>query len=305
MKDQAKDAILQVTAPGRMDRLVQLFYRQLPYHPQRIETGTTWTITLIRPITVSTSELSHLPQDTALAHSASQPSHPDSVSQTAPPSDDVSAWQLRAYLERTLSSASEKQGDTFRAIVAEPVFGRDHSLVVPQGSVLIGTITRVKPAKSFGRSGKLRFAFRELELPGGGSSQNIQGSLAGADTGTSQQLQIDSEGAVQSKAQDRVIVPMVLIFLAGRALDDDGSQAANAAIASNGFGIIGRVVGIVAGSRGLSAGIGFYAAGLSIYERWLARGQDVVFPKNTRVEVTTVPSTVPLPVTGLSPKSPR
>ena len=51
--------------------------------------------------------------------------------------------------------------------------------------------------------------------------------------------------------------------------------------------MVGRVVGIVASSHNLSAGIGFYAAALSFYERWVARGHDVVFRKDTRIEVTT------------------
>ncbi|MEO8870114.1 MAG: hypothetical protein ABI357_04715, partial [Granulicella sp.] len=128
---------------------------------------------------------------------------------------------------------------------------------------------------------------------------HVQGTLAGADASKSQQLQIDSEGEVQPKPKDRVIVPMVLTILAGRALDNDGSLAGNAAVSSNGFGIIGRVIGIVAGSRYLATGIGFYAAGLSFYERWLVHGQNVAFVKNTRIEVTTIPSRNPLPPAGL------
>jgi hypothetical protein len=103
-------------------------------------------------------------------------------------------------------------------------------------------------------------------------------------------LQLDAEGGVQSKSRKGAAVPLALTFLAGRALDDDGSLAGNSAVASNGFGIVGRVVGIVASSRNLSAGIGFYAAALSFYERWVARGHDVTFPRDTRIEVTTSPS---------------
>ena len=95
---------------------------------------------------------------------------------------------------------------------------------------------------------------------------------------------------MQQKSRNKAAVPLVLTFLAGRALDDDGSLAGNSAVASNGFGIVGRVVGIVASSRNLAAGIGFYAAALSFYERWVARGHDVVFQKYTRIEVTTSPN---------------
>ena len=296
VKAHAKDTVALVTAPGLKDRLVQLFYKQLPYHPERIETATMWTITLTQPLALTPYKVSaNVKSNPGVAPQASRKPHPASSPQTEKASADKSAWQLRAYLEQTISSANEKQGNTFNAVVAEPIFNPDHTLAVPEGSVLVGTITQVKPARSFGRAGKLRFDFRELKLPGSGSSQHIQGSLAGADASKSQQLQIDSEGGVQSKPQDRVIVPLVLTFLAGRALDSDGSLAGNAAVASNGFGIIGRVVGIVAGSRSVAAGIGYYAAGLSFAERWLVRGQNVVFVKNTRIEVTTIPSRNPLP----------
>lgn len=299
LKQRGKDMVHLVTAPGRKDRLVQLLYRQLPYHPERIETATMWTITLTQPLALTPYKASaNGKSNPAAAPQVSRKPHPTSSPQTETTSADKSAWHLRAYLEQTISSANEKSGDTFNAVVAEPIFNPDHSLAVPEGSVLVGTITQVKSARSFGRAGKLRFDFRELKLPGA-PAQQVQGTLAGADASKSQQLQIDSEGGVQPESQNRVIVPMVLTFLAGRALDDDGNFTANAAVSSNGFGIIGRVVGIVAGSRDLAAGIGFYAAGLSIYERWLVHGHNVSFVKNTRIEVTTVPSRNVLPTAGL------
>jgi hypothetical protein len=296
IKEQAKHTVSLVTAPGRKDRLVQFLYRQLPYHPQRIEAATMWTVTLRRPLTLKPYKIStDAKSDPSVSSPVQHKQRLQSPSQASTTSSDTSAWHLRAYLEQTVSSATEKRGNTFQAIVAEPVFNSDHTLAVPEGSVLVGTITQVRPARSFGRAGKLRFDFRELKLPGG-TSQQVEGSLVEADTAKSQQLQIDSEGGVQSEAQNRVIVPLVLTFLAGRALDDDGNMAGNTAVASNGFGIIGRVIGIASGSRDVAAGIGFYAAAVSFSERWLVRGQNVVFRKNTRIEVTTVPSPAPLPV---------
>jgi hypothetical protein len=202
---------------------------------------------------------------------------------------------LRAYLQKTISSANEKRGDTFQALVAEPIFNANHDLEVPEGSVLVGEITQAKAARSFGRQGKLRFRFRELKFPTG-FSQPVEGTLAGVDSDKSANLQMDSEGGVQPKSQNRVIVPLVLTLLAGRALDDDGSAAAHGAVASNGFGIVGRVVGIVASSRNVAAGIGIYGAALSFYDLWLARGHNVVFVKNTRVEITTTPTRSPMNV---------
>jgi hypothetical protein len=132
-----------------------------------------------------------------------------------------------------------------------------------------------------------------LKLPTG-FTQPVEGTLAGVDANKSANLQIDPEGGIAPKPQNRVLLPLVLTFLAGRGLDDDDSRIANGAVASNGFGIVGRVVGIVASSRNVAAGIGFYGAALSFYDLCLARGHNVVFAKNTRIEVTTTPARSPL-----------
>jgi hypothetical protein len=280
-KQQMKDTVALVTAPGRGDRLVQAIYRQLPYHPERIESGTAWTVSLEQPLS--------LRPDSFAAKFSPGPSKDFLSRQVDSPALHERSWQLHAYLEETISSAQQKPGDTFEAVVAEPIFDPSHTLEIPQGSQLIGTVTQAKPARWFGRAGKLRLRFREIKLPDG-LSQHVDGALTGADTSKSSDLQLDAEGGVQPKSKNRAAVPLALTFLASRALDDDGSLAGNSAVASNGLGIVGRVVGIAASSRNLSAGIGFYAAALSIYELWVARGHDVVFRKDTRIEVTTSPS---------------
>jgi hypothetical protein len=301
LKQQSKDTAALVTAPGRKDRLVQLLYHQLPYHPQRIESATMWTVTLAEPLTMVQDEAPAQPQkNPAVAAAVPPKGAPSSPAPAKTTAQDKATWHLSAYLDQTISSATAKKGDTFQAAVAAPIFKPDHSIEIPEGSVLVGTITQSKPARSFGRAGKLRFDFRELRLPGAASNP-IQGTLAGADSSKSEKLKIDSEGGVEPQPQNRVIVPLVLTFLASRALDSDGNMTANAAVSSNGFGIVGRVVGIVSGSRYLAAGIGFYAAALSVGERWLVRGQNVAFVKNTRIEVTMNPSRNPISATPPKP----
>jgi hypothetical protein len=276
-KQRVKDAVAQITAPGRGDRLVQFIYTQLPYHPERIETGTAWTVDLTQPL------------DLRLINPG-----PEARDKTDPPGPTAETeWRLRAYLQETISSANRKPGDTFQAVVSEPVLNAEHAVVVPQGSVLVGEITQTKAARSFGRQGKLRFRFRQLKLPTG-FTQPVEGTLAGVDANKSANLQIDPEGGIAPKPQNRVLLPLVLTFLAGRGLDGDDSRIANGAVASNGFGIVGRIVGIVATSRNVAAGIGFYGAALAFYDLCLARGHNVVFTKNTRIEVTTTPARSPM-----------
>jgi hypothetical protein len=292
-KQRLKDAAALVTKPGRADRLVQFIYTQLPYHPERIETATSWTVELTQPLDLTVKNDPQEGGTDPVVHEESKQRVKAKLDAIKPPSDQNIEWRLRAYLQQTISSAHEKPGDTFQALVAEPVFDANHILLVPEGSVLAGQITQAKAARSFGRQGKLRFRFRELKFPTG-FSQPVEGTLAGADSNKSANLQMDSEGGVQPKSQNRVIAPLVLTLLAGRALDDDGSQVAHSAVASNGFGIVGRIVGMAASSRNVAAGIGIYGAALSIYDLWLARGHDVVFVKNTRIEITTTPTRSPI-----------
>jgi hypothetical protein len=288
-KQRLKDAAAVFTAPGRGDRLVQFIYTQLPYHPERIDTGTAWMVELAAPLDVALeksppddeNQRAVGEQDKQVAGQKADVAHPHLES--------AQEWRLHAYLEQTISSAKEKPGDTFQARVAQPIFDARHVLLVPEGSLLIGEITQSKPARSFGRQGKLRFSFRELRFPSG-FSEPVEGVLAGVDSNKSANLQIDSEGGIQPKSQNRVIIPLALTLLAGRAFDNDGSRAGHGAVASNGFGIVGRVVGIVATSRNVAAGIGIYGAALSFYDLWIARGHNVVFVRNTRIEVTTTPS---------------
>jgi hypothetical protein len=281
-KSQLHDRVAYFTSPGLGDRALQMLYHQLPYHPERIEANTTWSTDLAEPLP---------PQDSVLTDSS-----PVQSASTAPGKPET--WSVNALLTANLTSASAKPGDPVQAVVVEPVFDEDRRLVVPQGSILIGKVTAAKAARPLGRNGKLRFTFQEVRFPEG-SNQAVEGSLAGADTQSHQSLSLDAEGTISPRNQSSAIAPLLLTVLAGRALDDDGNFTAQAGIASNGFGLVGRIVGVATGSRNLAAGIGYYAAALSFYENFLHYGHDVVFPRNTRIEIETNPLRAPV----LTPKS--
>jgi hypothetical protein len=56
-----------------------------------------------------------------------------------------------------------------------------------------------------------------------------------------------------------------------------GGSAANGA---SGFRVVGIIVGVFARSSGVATGLGAYGAASSIYYHFLARGRDVVYPKD-------------------------
>jgi hypothetical protein len=268
-----RDKLAIITGPDKRDRLVQLLYTQLPYHPQRIEKGTAWTVETSEPISFS-------PQ------TAATPEPPAPTTK-----DDTSAsWIIQAYLGEQLSSASSKSGQEIKATVAEPIYNPDHTIAVPQGATMVGAVTQAKPARRFGRAGALHFEFRQLILSSG-TTQNVQASLTGADSAAGQNLALDSEGQVKPKPQDKLLVPFILLTLAARPLDYDhgDNEFGKNAGASNSLGVIGFIVGTAAGQRNIAAGIGYYGAAISIYERWIKRGRDVTFARDTRLVLQTTP----------------
>jgi hypothetical protein len=276
-KSNMHDRIAFFTAPGLGDRALQMFYHQLPYHPERIDAHTAWSFELTAPL--------DLPPSTAAATTDPAPPAP------APSKPEV--WEVNATLSNGLTSATAKPGDPVDALVVEPVYDKDHHLVVPQGSRLVGKVAIAEAARSFGRNGKLRFTFQQVKFPEG-FQREVQGSLAGAATEKTQNLSLDAEGTITPRNQSSVLMPLFLTLLAGRALDEDGNITAQTTVASNGFGLVGRIVGVAAGNRNLAAGLGYYAASLSVYDNFIRSGRDVVFPRDTRIEIETNPLRAPV-----------
>ncbi|MGA8732248.1 MAG: hypothetical protein WB608_26070 [Terracidiphilus sp.] len=280
-KSRLHDQVAVFTDPGLGDRALQLLYHQLPYHPQRIVAHTAWSFELTAPAT--------LPDPPEAVPAAAETAPPPGRPSTAKPE----TWAVHALLIRDLTSATARPGDPVQALVVEPVYDKERQLVVPQGSTLVGKVSAAKAARSFGRNGKLRFTFQQVQFPEG-FNRKVEGSLGGAATQKTQNLTMDAEGTISPRNQASAIAPLLLTMLAGRALDQDGNLTAQTTVASNGFGLVGRIVGVAAGSRNLAAGIGFYAAALSFYDNFLHSGRDVVFPKDTRIEIETTPLRAPV-----------
>lgn len=261
------DQLHQITAPGKGDRLLQLFYHQLPYHPERIESGTAWTVETTLPLSIPAQQI---------------PSSSESLEPPAERDRTHGDWLIQAYLNQGLSSATSKVGQPIEATVAQPIYNADHSVAVPQGATLIGAVTTCKPARSFGRAGQLRFDFKQIVMPGG-EKENVQTALTGVDSAGGD-LQMNSEGKVKPKPQDKLVVPLILAALATRTLDEDSQfQAGRNFVGANGIGLIGNFSALAGGSRYFAAGIGAYGTALSLYRRWIASGHQVAFPRDTRI----------------------
>ncbi len=271
VKDQfesKKEQLTEVwTAPQRMDRLRHFVYGQLPYHPQEVWAGTDFDAELTGPLPVPRADAG-------------------TTWPMLPASSDAPQGVLDARLTTGLTSASSAKGAEVRAVTTKPLLDKDgKNVVLPEGTELTGTVLQAKPAHSFGRNGTLRFTFRRINAPDE-KPQAVHGQVVGAEGASGQNLSIDSEGGVKANAdQGKVLAPLVLGLLAVKSLDSDGSQAAQGSVVSNGFGVVARVVGMAASDRNVASGFAYYGLAKSVYKRWIARGHDVAFARDTRLTI--------------------
>jgi hypothetical protein len=244
---------------------------RLPYHPQVYEAGTQFVAELQKPVEV---------------RSASKPTTDLAQLGAKPPPDSI----LHARLNSVLSSSSNKWGDRVDATLTQPLLTGDGKLILPEGTHLIGSVTQAVPSKRFGRNGQLAFDFRQIQLSSG-ITQPVRGNLAAADADA--KTKIDEEGHTRAtQPTAKALLPLATVLLAqsiGKGDNDgiNGSQSGslNHGIAGGGLGLAGRILAFSAGSRSLAYGIGYYGAGRSIYSRFIARGHDVVFPRDTQIEI--------------------
>ncbi len=278
-----------IFGPNKGDRVLQFIYSQLPYHPERIAKGTAWTVETAAPVSlgaVAAPPPVPEPKPSRFRLVRTKPLPPDAPAHAK---GERPTWILQAYLDEAISSETSKPAQAIHATVAEPVFNADGSVAVPTGAILTGTVTQARPARHFTRAGVLRFSFTEIKLPGEEEAQHVRTSLAAADS-SSGQIDMNSEGDVKPKAQDKILIPALLVILASRPFDRDhhgGDMAGKDATASSGMGLISLVVGTAANQPNFAIGLGMYSAALSVYPRYFGKGTTVAFPKDTRIVLQT------------------
>jgi hypothetical protein len=152
----------------------------------------------------------------------------------------------------------------------------------------------VQPARRLKKNGQLRIAFLEL-IPPDGIEQKVHATLEGVQAGKDANVKLDSEGGAEATtSKSRYLATAVSLGLAAASLGEDhdavgGGSAGNAsnrvAGGAAGFKLVGMITGALVHSRAFGYSMGAYGAGMSVYSHFIARGQEVVFPKNTAMEI--------------------
>ncbi len=242
---------------------------QSPVHRQYLHAGTSFNADLLQPLDFGTE--------------AVKPEALTSVG-APPPSGSV----VHARLVTPLNSSTTKKGEPVEAVITEPLVVADH-LILPEGSVIKGSVVQVQPARRLSRNGQLRILFHEVAPPNG-IEQKVEASLEAVAVAKGAHLKLDAEGGAQvTTPRTRYLTTGIAVALAtggsgdgdaGAAGQSVGEAGKGAAQGASGFRLVGTVLSLTARSPALSAALGAYGAASSIYYHFLARGRDVVYPKD-------------------------
>jgi hypothetical protein len=114
-------------APSTGEWAKDYLLTQLPYHRRYVHGGAVLTMTFVEPVAI------------------------ERMPTAAPPT----AAAVPARLLTTLDSASASVGDAVRVALLAPLRGPDGAVTLPEGSIVVGTVTHVSHARAFGRGGRI------------------------------------------------------------------------------------------------------------------------------------------------------
>jgi hypothetical protein len=291
-KQQARQtwdqAMKQVKDPGKLRRLEQYAVAQLPIRPQYLHAGTVYFADLQQPLDFG-SEL----VTPALMSSFG----------TLPPDGSL----IHALLVTPLNSATTQKGAEVEAVLSRPLFDGDH-LVLSEGSRLRGSVVQVRPAHHWHHNGQLRIVFRDL-VPPDGVQQKVVAGLESVQAGRNEHVKLDSEGGAEATSPPTRYASLALSLALTTAAfhqhtdadDPAGSGQSNNGVAGGiaGFKLVGIVLGLAIKSQPVGMAMGAYGSARSVYSTFIAKGRDVVFAKNTPMEISLGSPRKPiLPVPG-------
>lgn len=262
-KQELRRALAQVEAPGRIHRAKRYLIAQFPIHPQYIDPGTVYFAELKAPLNFGSEPLT--------------PEMEKSIGVTPPEGSLV-----QARLSADLSSATARKGDPVEATLSRPLF-EGKQLIFPQGSRLEGSVVEARAARRLSRNGQLRITFREIAPPER-LAQVIQTNLKALESAKRDDLRLDTEGGAEAQTpKKRYLQTSIAIGLAAASSGDDGLNRVEGG--AGGFRVVGIALGAFVRSQPLGLAMGALGASRSIYVHFIARGRDVVLPKNTSMEI--------------------
>jgi len=276
----AKQTVAVLKGPDKSERMKDTALRALPYHPEFFSKGTVFNARLLSALDFGPA----LPTESVGTGIAPEPER-----------------VLSARLVTAIDSAHSTREASVEAVVTRPVFTAAHQLILPAGARLTGHVTFVKRARHFRRNGQLRFLFDTVHVSGR-ESASLLASLYSVEAGRAERLAVDEEGGAKvTNSPTRFIAPAVgtlaLVGLSQGHLDYDTDGAGpemsyGGPVSGSVAGLVGAsIAGLALSSLGHPAAVTLGVLGVvrTTYVGVIARGREVVFPADTRIQVQLAP----------------
>jgi type IV secretion system protein VirB10 len=157
-----------------------------------------------------------------------------------------------------LSTKTSSEGDAFTAVVMKPVFLGDR-MVIPRGSSVEGSISRILRPGRFKGKAVLNLLFHSITVPGRGQVP-IVATLIKVDAAGSED--VHPEGSIEGKSSKRGDAAKVITP-----------------------GLVGAGIGTLAGGgkgAGIGAGVGVAIGLASVFT---SRGEDIEVPKGSTLDI--------------------
>ena len=181
--------------------------------------------------------------------------------------------RLPLVLLEGLSAGKNHQGQTFQAVLLEPVRVGD-SIAIPQGSILQGVLAKRTPPRRLYRPGSLILLFTHLTLPNGAAT-TIAASPVAAQVDRGTHMTMDSEGRIHAQHPGKARFLLDFGVTGGISkVSDDTTQLIFEAISST-------------ATDASTAGVARFAAmGATAIFLLTRHGRDVILPPYTEMDVS-------------------
>jgi len=169
------------------------------------------------------------------------PAQPEVPRATEQPVTIPQGTHAEFLLLTELRASDSKPGDAFQARLLEPIFQPDGDLLVPEGSLLDGHISKLVQPRRMSRAASMYLVFDRLTEPGG-ESQKVAASLAGADVGKKAPVNMDPEGGLHGNGGTKSLAMRLVIGTVSEQVVDEAVEMAMHAVAPYAGAATGLVI---------------------------------------------------------------
>jgi hypothetical protein len=201
------------------------------------------------------------------------PEPPEAFALPSGPVSLTAGTLAKIILLGNVSASKSRAGDSFRARVVEPV-RLDSIVVLPEGTLLEGTVVKSTAPRMLSRAGSLLLNFTGITLPGGVAAP-VLATVSGANLDQRSHTRIDSEGRMTGERPGKLWMALNLGVTAGIAkVADDGTQLLIEALVSTTTDV---------STAGTARIVAACVSGVFLMTR---HGRDVMLPKFTEMNIS-------------------